>query len=213
MNNGFDSRIKLALSKEFDAIVNNASSYRDLSFLDKRKMYDSLIECISNNDPRLDKESMSFARRILDTLAEKNGFPRVASIIRQKNSVSDYEFDNMTGTEFENYCVNLLYQNDYTNIITTKISGDQGVDIIAEKNGLRYAVQCKCYSSNIGNKAIQEVVAGAQFYKCQISAVMTNRYFTSSAQELAEETGTLLWDRDKIIEMQALQRYRIDPLK
>ena len=47
---------------------------------------------------------------------------------------------------------------------TTKASGDQCVDVISEKNGVKYGIQCKCYASAVSNSAIQEVVAGKQFY-------------------------------------------------
>ena len=33
---------------------------------------------------------------------------------------------------------------------------------------------------------------------------MTNRYFTQGAIALAERTGTLLWDRDKLAKMAAV---------
>ena len=36
----------------------------------------------------------------------------------------------------------------------TAISGDQGVDIIAYRDRVKYGIQCKCYSSNVGNSAI-----------------------------------------------------------
>ena len=70
----------------------------------------------------------------------------------------------------------------------------------AEKDGIRYAIQCKCYSKDLGNKPVQEVNSGKQMpeYHCQICAVMTNRYFTKGARDLAFATGTLLWDRDWI---------------
>ena len=38
-------------------------------------------------------------------------------------------------------------------------------------------------------------------YGCQIGAVMTNSHFTSGAKELAEATGVLLWDREKLKKM------------
>ena len=80
-------------------------------------------------------------------------------------------------------------------------SGDQGVDIIAEKDGLRYAIQCKCYASNLGNTPVQEVHAGKGYYNCHVAAVLTNRYFTTGAKELAEKCGVLLWDRAFLAEM------------
>lgn len=109
--------------------------------------------------------------------------------------------DNMTGEEFERWCAKLLERAHFTNLNLTGSTGDQGVDITAVKDGVRYAIQCKCYSSNLGNTPVQEVYAGKEVYGCQVAAVMTNRYFTSGATELAEKTRVLLWDRTKLEEL------------
>ena len=109
--------------------------------------------------------------------------------------------DKMEGHEFEQYCATLLRKLNFSNVKVTKGSGDQGVDVIAEKDGKRYAIQCKRYSSTLGNSPIQEVNAGMLFYHCQVAAVMTNQYFTSGAKQLAKVTGVLLWDRDELIRM------------
>lgn len=109
--------------------------------------------------------------------------------------------DLMDGHDFERWCASLLEKAGFSNVEVTQGSGDHGVDVLAEKDGIRYAVQCKCYSKDLGNSPIQEVSAGKMMpqYHCQVGAVMTNRYFTKGAQELAAATGTLLWDRDWII--------------
>lgn len=104
--------------------------------------------------------------------------------------------DNMEGHEFEYWCADLLRKTGFLNVEVTPGSGDQGVDILAEKSGIKYAIQCKCYSKDLGNTPIQEVEAGRIFYGCHVGVVMTNRYFTQGAKNLAEKTGTLLWDRD-----------------
>lgn len=109
--------------------------------------------------------------------------------------------DSMEGHDFEYWCADLLRKLDYTDVEVTKGSGDQGVDVLAVKEGVHYAIQCKCYSSDLGNKPIQEVHAGKSMYHCQVGVVMTNRFFTSGAKELAEATGVLLWDRDKLQQM------------
>ena len=108
--------------------------------------------------------------------------------------------DLMEGHDFEYWCADLLRKIGFVNVIVTQGSGDHGVDVLAEKDGIRYAVQCKCYSKDLGNSPIQEVSSGKMMpqYHCQVGAVMTNRYFTKGAKELAEATGTLLWDRDWI---------------
>ena len=106
--------------------------------------------------------------------------------------------DNMHGHDFEYWCADLLKKIGFQNIEVTPGSGDQGVDILAIKDGVKYAIQCKCYSTDLGNTPIQEVESGRIFYGCHVGVVMTNRYFTKSAKELAQKTGTLLWDRDFI---------------
>ena len=82
-----------------------------------------------------------------------------------------------------------------------KISITIDNDILAEKNDVKYAIQCKCYSSDLGNSPIQEVHAGKSMYNCHVGVVMTNRHFTSGAKELANATGVLLWDRNKLLQM------------
>lgn len=107
----------------------------------------------------------------------------------------------MEGHDFEYFCAELLKNNGFKEVEVTPGSGDQGIDIIAVKDGVRYGIQCKCYSSDIGNKAVQEAFSGAKFYDCHVPVVITNRYFTKSANELASKTGVLLWDRNKLNEL------------
>lgn len=109
-----------------------------------------------------------------------------------------YKTDVMSGRDFEYWCAYLLQRNGFTSVEVTQESNDQGVDIVAEKDQVHYAIQCKCVSNDLGNKPVQEVYAGKEMYGCQVGVVMTNRYFTSGAQKLAEKTRILLWDRDSI---------------
>lgn len=110
-------------------------------------------------------------------------------------------FDNMEGHEFEYFCADILKKCGFLDVEVTRGSGDQGIDIIAYRDGVKYGIQCKCYASDIGNKAVQEAFAGKTFYHCHVAAVLTNRHFTRSAKELAETNGVLLWDREKLEEL------------
>ena len=134
------------------------------------------------------------------TKLETDAIIRDEEIWRRKQSglsAVEYELRKIDGM-FEYWCADLLRKTGYQNVSVTRASGDQGVDVLAEREKIRYAVQCKCYASNLGNKPVQEVAAGKNLYHCQIGAVMTNRYFTDGAKELAEANGILLWDRDWI---------------
>lgn len=116
-------------------------------------------------------------------------------------NLSHKNFDAMDGHQFEHFCANVLKYNGFENVSVTSGSGDQGVDIIAHKDDIKYGIQCKCYHSDIGNKAVQEVYAGKAFYNCHIGAVLTNRDFTKSAIELARNNGVILWNRKKLLQM------------
>ena len=51
----------------------------------------------------------------------------------------------LDGPEFEAYVALVLRDNGFRHVALTKGSGDQGVDILAERNGRTYAIQCKNY--------------------------------------------------------------------
>ena len=108
------------------------------------------------------------------------------------------DYDKMTGEEFETFCAYLLEKNKFTDIILTKGSGDRGIDILAHKNRLSYAIQCKRYSNSVGNKAVQEAFSGKTLYKADVAVVMTNSFFTKQAIEDAEKLSVQLWDRYKL---------------
>lgn len=118
------------------------------------------------------------------------------ALVAQTYENENIQYDSMSGEEFEKYVAQILNKMGFCNIRLTKGSGDQGVDILAEKDRIRYAVQCKRYSNPVGNKAVQEIFAGVSFYHCHVGIVATNNYFTKSAKELAYENGVVLWDKD-----------------
>ncbi|WWR15942.1 restriction endonuclease [Lachnospiraceae bacterium JLR.KK008] len=109
--------------------------------------------------------------------------------------------DDMEGRDFEFYCARLLRANGFLEVEVTKGSGDYGIDILAEKDGVTYAIQCKRYTAPVGVKAVQEAYAGRDFYDRMVGAVLTNQYFTASAVEAAQKLKILLWDRGYLEEM------------
>lgn len=94
--------------------------------------------------------------------------------------------------DYEHYCADLLRRAGWRAEVT-QLSGDQGVDIVAEKTGYRMALQCKLHSvSPVGNKAVQEVYAAAGFIDASHAAVVSNRGYTSAARALADKLNVLL---------------------
>ena len=107
------------------------------------------------------------------------------------------EADYMNGYDYEEECADELRRMGFTEVEVTKSSGDQGIDVIAWKNGLKYGIQCKHYQGSVPNKAVQEAHAGAAYYDCDVAVVMTNSTFTESAKELAHKIGVKLWSSNE----------------
>lgn len=118
----------------------------------------------------------------------------IVACIRRRNR-RPADIDMMEGHDFERYCAVLLRSRGFLDVEVTKGSGDYGIDILAEKDGITYAIQCKCYNQPVGVKAIQEAYAGRDYYDRMVGAVLTNQYFTTPAVEAAKKLKILLWDR------------------
>lgn len=112
----------------------------------------------------------------------------------KKNRKSSH-LDEMEGLDFEYYCADLLESRGFIDVEVTKGSGDYGIDILAEKDGVTYAIQCKRYQTPVGVKAVQEAYAGRDYYDKMVGCVLTNQYFTQPAVEAAKKLKILLWDR------------------
>ncbi|MBL4763861.1 MAG: restriction endonuclease [Colwellia sp.] len=100
------------------------------------------------------------------------------------NHLSGLETDITDPYEYEEYIAQNLISLDW-DAYSTKGSGDQGADVLAEKNGIKLVVQCKLYGQPVGNKAVQEVYSAKGFYGCDVAIVVTNSSFTKSAMQLA----------------------------
>lgn len=117
----------------------------------------------------------------------------------QENSEEMFIENINTGEDYEVYISNLLKQSGFKVKHTPK-TGDQGVDLIAIKNDTTIAIQCKFYSKPVGNKAVQEVIAGRGYYMCDYGCVVTNNTYTDSARKLASNQGILLLNEVNICE-------------
>ena len=152
------------------------------------------------------EETIDYAKKAVKDVGKRIGYifknnelALLYDNAENRNESGFKDFDDMNGTEFEEYCSFLLEKNGFNRVSLTKATGDQGVDIIAYKDNVKYAIQCKCYNNDLSNTPVQEVSAGLKLYNCDVGAVLTNRYFTKSAEELARANRIRLWDRDTLM--------------
>jgi restriction system protein len=100
----------------------------------------------------------------------------------------------MDGITFEYYVAQLLTRQGYINVSLTE-QYDYGVDIIAEKDGLRWGIQVKRYSGLVKAEAVRQVVTGLRLYNCDRAMVITNSRFSAVARRLASGNDCVLIDR------------------
>ena len=110
-----------------------------------------------------------------------------------RRKIFDREYDKMEGHDFEYYCADLLKRKGFRKVTVTQGSGDYGIDIIAWKDNVKYGIQCKRYSGNVGYHAVEESYTGASIYNCNRAVVMTNSDFTKQAIKGARRLGVELW--------------------
>lgn len=121
----------------------------------------------------------------------------------KENDVSMAWSASMSPIEYEMLCAEILNDNGWK-ARTTSASGDQGVDVIAENGDVCVAIQCKLYTSPVGNKAVQEVIAGMTYWGATVGAVVTNAQYTRSARELAKVHDIYLLHHDDLPELTSI---------
>jgi len=155
------------------------------------KRYVVVAEFLNSTGVELRQMSLMHAVSYISTLleAEEN--------VRRGETKFDVRSIPLNGYEFEYWVAEGLERFGWKTRVTQG-SGDQGVDVIAEIDGVSVGFQCKLYSGSVGNKAVQEAYSGMKHFGLDKAAVLTNADFTKSAKELAVSTGVLLLSPDDI---------------
>jgi HJR/Mrr/RecB family endonuclease len=117
---------------------------------------------------------------------------------RRLRAIRLADVDYMDGLDFEKYVCRLMERQGYSDVHNVRGSGDFGVDVMATRNGVRYAVQVKRYKGNVSRRAISDAVTGRIHFNCDAAMVVTNSYFTAGAKALARSTQCELVDRDQL---------------
>ena len=115
------------------------------------------------------------------------------------------DIDTMSGIDFEYYVAQLLVGLGCDNVSLTE-KYDYGVDIVAEKDGIRWGVQVKRHSGLVKAAAVRQVVTGLRLYNCDRAMVITNSTFSNVAQRLAVGNDCVLIDRTKLHALVRLER-------
>ena len=125
------------------------------------------------------------------------------NLTRASITKAPQRFALLSGPDFEKLLYRLFEAMGY-NVEWIGKSGDQGGDLIANKNGERILIQAKCYRDwSTGNAAVQQVVGAMKFYDCSRTMVITTSEFTNAARDLAKANNTELVSKGRLSEMLA----------
>lgn len=108
----------------------------------------------------------------------------------------------MDGLAFERYVAALLQKNGFHHIRLTE-KYDLGVDIIAEKDDIRWGIQVKRHSGLVKAGAVRQVVTGLRLYDCDRAMVISNSTYSSIAKQLAIGNNCILIDRAQLHRLHA----------
>ncbi len=117
-----------------------------------------------------------------------------------ESSVHCSDLEMLSGYEFEAFLKDLFLKMGYE-VEQTRLSGDQGADLVVVKLGERTVVQAKRFMAKVGNKAVQEIVAAMSLYQANAGMVITNSRFTPAAYELAQANEIHLIDGEALAEL------------
>lgn len=138
--------------------------------------------------PKLSRDEADILNGYGITVFAQEYIEKPAREINARMEANNEFSPSMSPEDYEKYCGRLLEKQGWS-VRTTPVTGDQGADLVASKGNAVLVIQCKLYSSPVGNAAVQEVVAAQKHYSASHCAVVTNSTFTSSALALAASNG------------------------
>lgn len=92
----------------------------------------------------------------IDAIVLNNNYDKYKEACVKWELLQSSYWTNTTGIIFEHRVADLLHRLGYE-VQVTKASNDGGIDIIASKNNINIAVQCKCHKRPIGPKDAREL--------------------------------------------------------
>ncbi|MFF3733704.1 restriction endonuclease [Streptomyces sp. NPDC002476] len=111
------------------------------------------------------------------------------------------EVDAMTGTEFEDFVVELCRRDGCTGVRRVGGSHDNGADVLGcLPDGRSMVVQCKRYTpkSKIPSREMRDLLGAKVHFKVDVAIFAATTYFSGPAEKFATENGILAVHRDHL---------------
>lgn len=106
-----------------------------------------------DNEKRLLSDWADFEIRKKNALAEES---RRKEIEESERKTRENYWRSLTGIQFEKELA-ILFRTFGYEVITTSITGDEGVDLILKKDSIKAIVQCKAHNKPLGPAVVREL--------------------------------------------------------
>jgi len=193
--------------EEKDVIPYKKIDFKDIREEQTHQTY-KLTSKESNQTVKLFFHLSDHKEKFLNDLEDEfneNGLYRYRKIWDDKETIEEMKradiglsnnFRNLTPYEFEEFVAKLFKKKGYQAYVTSG-SADFGVDVIAEKNEERLAIQVKRYkeSNKIGSPTIRKTLGSRYKADADKTLIVTTSYYTKPAFEQAENAPITLWDK------------------
>ncbi|HLF89129.1 MAG TPA: restriction endonuclease, partial [Anaerolineales bacterium] len=107
---------------------------------------------------------------------------------------------NMSGVEFEDFIGEFFQRKGYS-VEFTSTTGDHGIDLILKRNKEIIAVQCKKWSSPVGEAVIRDFLGSMHHAGIKIGVVIATTTFSSQARTFIKNKPVKLIDLDNLIQL------------
>jgi len=198
-NKNYQRRFVKKHFKVISSAYRNSVTANSFGKKNYKKFYIDLIDFIEENSSFI-QELERMERQLTWGDPEDSSIIEILEDEMKKNTAKLEYSDQMDPYEYEHFCAEQFNNNNWT-AKATQGSSDQGVDVIATKNNITLVAQCKRFKKPVGNKAVQEIVAGMKYYQANRGVVIAPNGFTKSAEKLAEANQILLIHHSEIAQL------------
>jgi HJR/Mrr/RecB family endonuclease len=134
--------------------------------------------------------------RLLQSIRERG---RQARYFEQAQTIQ--HILSLSSTDFEHYIADLFRRQGYR-VTRTGQTGDHGVDVRAEKDGLKCVIQCKRYIDKaVGEPAIRDLYSAIVNEGADRGICVTTSRYTKPAQRYVKGKAITLIDKDGLLKM------------
>jgi restriction system protein len=124
--------------------------------------------------------------------AERNKFQRTGFTIR--------DLQRLSPAQFEEWCAHRLREQGFV-VSVVGGQGDHGIDLIAERDGIRTAVQCKRWFGvrSVGEPQIRDLLGAMQHERAANGLVLTTGRYSDAAVKWVQGKPIRLWGAEELM--------------